>query len=199
MIIIYSKLIKFAISTIIFIPLRLKSEAFFRFRGQESPILLPKSEMITKEQIVQIVEKHIDPKTQFLVEVTVAAGNKIFVALDGYKGISIDYCIEISRAIESNFDREVEDFELEVSSAGLSEPFRVIEQYKKNIGNQIEILLKDGKKIAASLTSVIENGINVVVEKTVKEEGSKKKQKITEPQFIEFEKIKHTKLILIFK
>jgi len=155
--------------------------------------------MITKEQIIEIVEKQLDKQTQFLVEVTVNPGNKIFVAIDGYKGVSIDNCVELSRSIENNFDREIEDFELEVSSAGLSEPFRVIEQYKKNVGKQIEVLLKDGKKITCTLTSIVGNGINVEIEKQIKLEESKKKQKITEQQFIELEKIKHTKLILIFK
>ena len=155
--------------------------------------------MITKEQIQAIVENTIDLKEKFIVEIAVKAGNKISVAVDGYKGVTLDDCVAINRAIEGSLDREIEDFELEVSSAGLTLPFRVIEQYRKNIGKEVEVLLKTGIKINGILCSVAENGFDIENEKVVKIEGKKKKEKITERQFIQFEDIKHTKLVLIFK
>jgi ribosome maturation factor RimP len=167
--------------------------------GDNSPLFYyPNLLMITKEQIQSITEQSITAE-QFIVEIIVHSNNSIFVAIDGYNGVSIDDCVKLSRAIESSFDREVEDFELEVSSAGLSEPFRVIEQYKKNIDKSIDILLKDGSKLAAKLVSVTDTGINVLIEKSVKIKESKKKQIVRENKLIELEDIKHSKLILSFK
>jgi ribosome maturation factor RimP len=154
--------------------------------------------MITKEQIKTIIENNID-SDQYIVEIEVHANNAIFVAIDGYKGVTIEDCVKLSRLIESSFDREIEDFELEVSSAGLSEPFRVIEQYKKNIDKQIDILLNNGSKFPAKIVSVTDSGINVYTEKTIKSKETKKKQIITENIFVEFENIKYSKLILTFK
>jgi ribosome maturation factor RimP len=154
--------------------------------------------MITKEQIKTIIENNID-SDQYIVEIEVHANNAIFVSIDGYKGVTIEDCVKLSRLIESSFDREIEDFELEVSSAGLSEPFRVIEQYKKNIDKQIDILLNNGSKFPAKIVSVTDSGINVYTEKTIKSKETKKKQIITENIFVEFENIKYSKLILTFK
>ena len=154
--------------------------------------------MITKEDIQLIIEKNITPE-QFIVEINVTSNNAIFIAIDGFNGITINDCINLSRIIESSFDREIDDFELEVSSAGLSEPFRVIQQYKKNTNQQLDILLKDGSKFSARLISVADNGIQVSVTKTTKSKETKKKETNTAEEFIEFENIKHSKLILSFK
>lgn len=155
--------------------------------------------MITKEQIQSIVDAAINPQEQFVVEVVVKPGNKIMVAVDGYKGITLDECVSVSRAIEGSFDREVEDFELEVGSPGLTLPFRVIEQYRKNIGKEIDVIYKSGSKASGLLKSVAENGFEFESKKTVKAEGKKKKETITECLFVEFENIKQTKLALSFK
>jgi ribosome maturation factor RimP len=155
--------------------------------------------MIHKEQILKIVENNIDASKQFVVDVTVSAANKINVMIDGYKGLSIDDCVALSRKIEKGLDRETEDFELEVSSPGLTQPFKVLQQYKKNIGKEVEVLFNNGAKTNAKLLNVAENGIDLEEEKIIKPEGSKKKQKIIEKKFVEFESIKSTKLIISFK
>jgi len=155
--------------------------------------------MINKDQIQTIVENNIDPAKLFVVEVSVSAANKINVAIDGFKGLLIDDCVTLSRKIEKSLDRETEDFELEVSSPGLTQPFRVLNQYKKNIGREVEILFNNGIKTVAKLIAVAKNGVDIEEEKFIKPEGSKKKQKITEKKFIEFESIKSTKLIISFK
>jgi len=155
--------------------------------------------MITKEQIQNIVEPLIDPKNQFLVNIAVNPGNKIIVTLDNYKGIGLDECAEISKKIELKLDRDKEDFELEVTSPGLTQPFTVIQQYRKYLNKDIEILFKNGIKISVRLISVHENGIDVETEKTIKPANSKKKQLSIEKQFIEFEDIKSTKIVLLFK
>ena len=86
-------------------------------------------------------------QSQFIVEITVKPGNKIIVSIDSFTGIAIDDCVAISRSIEANFDRDIEDYELEVSSAGLTQPFKVFQQYQKNIGKNVEILFKNGQKL----------------------------------------------------
>jgi ribosome maturation factor RimP len=154
--------------------------------------------MITKAQVEYFLLPALT-ETMFVVDIQVSAGNKIVVQIDSATGVGIDDCVKASRAIEGNLDREVEDFELEVSSPGITQPFKVIQQYKKNLGKEVEVLKKDGIKLKAKLIGVAENGIDVEFEKTFKPEGSKKKQTIIEKQFVEFDKIKHTKLILSFK
>jgi ribosome maturation factor RimP len=155
--------------------------------------------MIHKEQILKIVENNIDASKQFVVDVTVSVANKINVTIDGYKGLSIDDCVALSRKIEKGLNRETEDFELEVSSPGLTQPFKVLQQYKKNIGKEVEVILNNGAKTNSMLLNVAENGVDLEEEKIIKPEGSKKKQKITEKKFVEFESIKSTKLIISFK
>jgi len=106
--------------------------------------------MISAVSIKELVNKILEPTDFFLVEASVKPGNRIVVYVDKLEGISIDECAEISRLVESNLDREVEDFELEISSPGLTQPFKVKQQYFKNIGKDIEIVLSTGEKISRS-------------------------------------------------
>ena len=96
-----------------------------------------------------------------MVDVTVSTSNHIVVEIDTQNGVNIDFCAELSRHIESQLDREVEDYELEVGSAGLTAPFKVIEQYHKNKGNEVDVLTKEGKKITGILTGGMRYGINL--------------------------------------
>jgi len=155
--------------------------------------------MITKQKILDIIDKRLNQQDIFLVDININSVNKIEVFIDSKKGISLDECIEISRIIESELGENSEDFELEISSPGLSQPSKVIEQYKKNIDNEVEVLLKDGLKNTGKLISVLEKGITVETEKLIKEGSRNKKKKIKEQIFIDFKEIKHTKEVLIFK
>jgi ribosome maturation factor RimP len=107
--------------------------------------------------------------------------------------------VEVNRYIESQFDRETEDYELEVSSAGLTEPFKVKKQYEKNIGNEVETLTKAGKKITGVLVEVHDNEFVLQTEKTVKPEGAKRKMTVVENLTFAYEEIKSTKYIIRFK
>ena len=91
--------------------------------------------MIDKQLLKSTVESAIAGTEMFLVDVQVSPSNAIVVEIDSKSGIDIDACVAITRQIESVFDREVEDYELEVGSAGLTSPFKVRGQYEKNIGN----------------------------------------------------------------
>lgn len=154
--------------------------------------------MIDKKTIQGIIEKEIENSDLYLVETKVSSDNTISVMIDSFDGVPIIKCIELSRAIEGQLDREVEDFELSVSSAGIGQAFQVIQQYHKNIGNDVEILTTDGNKFSGKLITVGENEIEVEIEELVKVEGKKKKQLITKTLIFSFEQIKSTKDIITF-
>jgi len=115
------------------------------------------------------------------------------------QGVSLDDCVDLNRFIESKLDREEEDYELEISSAGLSEPFKVLNQYHKNVGNEVEVLLKSGNKFSGILKAVEETHCVVQHEKMIKTEGAKRKIAALEIQNIPYQDIKTTKLIIRFK
>ena len=113
--------------------------------------------------------------------------------------VAIEDCVSISRNIEHNLDREEQDFELHVSSAGLDKPFRVKEQYLKNKGQQVKVKLNAGGEIEGALLEVKDDFI--IVEELRKErlEGKKKKVLVTEEHELKFEDIKETKIVISFK
>ncbi len=155
--------------------------------------------MIQKEFIYQLVEEFIADTEHFIVDVKVSPDNDIVVELDSEKGIDIEYCAELSRFIESKFDREVEDFELEVGSAGLGSPFKVLKQYQKNIGNEVEILTKAGKKFSAMLKDATEESFTVTVTRQIKPEGAKRKITVEEDVVFPYNEVKYTKYLIRFK
>lgn len=154
--------------------------------------------MINKEQITAIVEQYIE-EPMFLVEVLVRPGNIIQVEIDSDNNIGIDDCISLSKNIESQLDRDIEDFELEVGSAGITTPFKILRQYKKNLGNDVEVLTKDGKKYSGILKSSDENKFAIEVTKKIKPEGAKKKIEVREEIELEYNDVKYTKYQINFK
>ena len=155
--------------------------------------------MILKDTVKQIVESYLTDKGYYLVDIIISNDNRISVEINNFKGFSIDFCIELTREIESKLDRDIEDYELEVSSAGLTQPFKVLKQYEKNVGNEVEVLTKDGKKTAGILKSFDSGKIILQIEKQVKPEGAKRKVTINEDLELPFENIKTTKYIIRFK
>ncbi len=166
-------------------------------RGRVSPILLP-LRMITKETINTLIEQKLAEGDYFVVAMDISAGNRIKLIIDSPKGITIEECVAFSRAIEHNLDREVEDFELEVSSPGLDMPLRVREQYVKNIGREIDVRMLDGKNLKGELREVNDNDLLLYEEKKVKVEGHKKKQLVKTEYRILFEEIKDTFVVIKF-
>ncbi|MDY3069833.1 MAG: ribosome assembly cofactor RimP [Parabacteroides sp.] len=155
--------------------------------------------MIDRNVILQLVEEKLASTEMFLVDVEVKAGNVIVVEIDSDEAVSIDDCVALSRWLEEHLDRDKEDFELEVGSAGITSPFKVLRQYVKNIGNEVEILLKAGVKLTGVLKEADENGIVVTVEKQVKPEGAKRKITVQEDQSYTYDEIKYTKYLIRFK
>ncbi len=154
--------------------------------------------MITEEQIAQLATGGLGDKGNYIVDISVKPGNKIVVLLDNDEGVGIDDCITMSRQIESNLDREVEDFELNVMSPGLSEPFLILKQYQKNIGKRVDVIAKGGIKYTGTLLSADESGIVLETKTSERVEGKKKKQEIINNVELRFEDIKQTKLVLLF-
>lgn len=155
--------------------------------------------MISKDTVKQIVESYITAKGYYLVDINVTKDNHISVEIDHFEGVSIDFCVELTREIESGIDRETEDYELQVSSAGLTEPFKVLKQYQKNTGNEVEVLTKEGKKITGVLSAADAEKITLQIEKQIKPEGAKRKVTLCEDLEIPYENIKTTKYIIRFK
>ncbi len=154
--------------------------------------------MVSQSKIIEIINNKLEADGYFLVSADVKPSNQIVVFLDGEKGVPIDYCIQISRLIESSFDREVEDFSLEVSSAGIGQPFKVQRQYLKNIGKTVEVMTKDQKKIIGTLKEVSETGFTIKEEKLVKPEGKKKKELQVFYHAYNFVDVKYVKEIIKF-
>ncbi len=154
--------------------------------------------MISQSQIIDVINEKLEADGYFLVSAEVKPSNLIIVFLDGEKGVPIDYCVQISRLIENSFDREAEDFSLEVSSAGIGQPFKVPRQYAKNIGRSVEVMTKDSKKITGILTEASQTGFVVKEEKMVKPEGKKKKELQVFNHAFNFDEVKFVKEIIKF-
>ena len=155
--------------------------------------------MIEKAVVTQLVEAYLQASNPYLVDVTIKPGNYIVVEIDSDDSVSIDDCVALSQYIEAHLDRDVEDYELEVGSAGITSPFKVLRQYQKNIGNEVEMLLKGGAEKGGVLTAVDLSGATISVEKKVKPEGAKRPVMVTEEEKYPFEEIKYTKYLIRFK
>ena len=161
--------------------------------------------MILERKIKELVEDRIEGTKLFIVNITVSSSNKINVLIDGFDGVSVNDCINVSRGVEHNLDREEQDFELEVSSAGLDIPFVVSEQYKKNLGRLVKVYTLDGRKHEGVLSYVDEEKIEITYQEKVRIDGRRKKELITKLEEYFFNigdkenKIKETKVIISFK
>jgi ribosome maturation factor RimP len=158
--------------------------------------------MISKKKVQALAEERIEEldKGLYIVEITISSGNVIRIELDAEEGnVAIEDCVSVSRNVEHNLDREEQDFELQVSSAGLDKPLRVVKQYIKNIGEEVKVKLKEKGKIEGVLKSADNNGITV--ETTTKErlEGKKKKVTVVKEHHLSFEEINETKIVISFK
>lgn len=169
-------------------------------RGQKSPLLLAKKiKVISEKYINQLVEEKIGGTNCFLVDLSVSGSNAITVEIDSADGVKISDCVELSRYIENNLDREEEDFELSVTSAGIGRPFKVFKQYEASLGKEVEVLLNNGEKLIGELKEVSPDEISIGYSKKVKIEGKKKKELVYEQKKLSMGEIKETKIIVSFK
>lgn len=157
--------------------------------------------MINIEKIRQIAETKLAESDLFVVDIKCTPGNEIELLIDSDGSVSIDSCIELSRAIEAEFDREAEDFELTVASAGIGQPLKVFRQYRKLIDKSVEVILKSGIKIVATLKDANEEKrtITLVYTEKVAVEGKKRKQEVERVVEYALDDIKSTVEYLDFK
>ena len=155
--------------------------------------------MIDRNVVQNFVEEWLDGKDYFLVEVTVSPDDKIVVEIDHAEGVWIEDCVELSRFIESRLNREEEDFELEVGSAGIGQPFKVLQQYINHIGMEVETLTREGEKLCGVLKDADEQGFVLTVPRRIKMEGSKRPKVVEEDRAFTYEDVKYTKYLISFK
>jgi len=135
----------------------------------------------------------------FLVEINISSLNEIVVEFESETDlVTIEDCVSLTQFIESNFDREEEDYALEVSSAGLGYPFKVLKQYIKHIGQEVEVTPKSGKKVTGILLSAGEKEFMIESLVTLKKEGSKRPEKIPQSLIFTYDGVKSTRYVIRF-
>lgn len=148
--------------------------------------------MITEGLITSLVEEKIEGSDMFIVSAKVLPSNRIKVFVDAVEGLDVNACVAISRHIEGSLDREEEDFELEVSSPGLTEAYQHPLQYKKNVGREVKVTTNAGDTVKGELLEFSGEAITVKPEK-------KKKKEQAEPVTILLTDIKEAKTVISFK
>ena len=154
--------------------------------------------MIDRQQVIDLTNEWLANKEYFLVDVVISRDDKITVEIDHAEGVWIEDCVSLSKHIEANLDREEEDFELEVGSAGIGQPFKVLQQYVNHIGKEVEVLAKDGKKYRGVLTAACEDNFTVTIQVKEKPEGAKRPVLVDKEYTWSYEETKYTKYLIKF-
>lgn len=155
--------------------------------------------MIDCTKILNIAEQHLAGTDMFVVECTCSPSNEVELLIDSDTSVSIDACVALNRAIDAEFDRDVEDFSLMVASAGIGSELRVLRQYLKLIGRPVEVLLRNGVKLLATLDAADEESITLSYDEKVAVEGKKKKELQHVVKRYMMEEVKYTKEHLDYK
>lgn len=155
--------------------------------------------MIDKSVVKRLVDEWLKDKEYFLVDINISSDDKITVEIDHTDGVWIEDCVELSRYIEDHLSRDDEDYELEVGSAGLGQPFKVPQQYTNCIGKTVEVKDAQGKKFVGTLKSVDENNFVVTVKEKVKVEGKKRPVMQDVEHTFSMDNVEYTKYLLSFK
>jgi ribosome maturation factor RimP len=150
--------------------------------------------MIEKNNIVGLADEFLQNTDKYVVDLQVKPRNIIAITIDGDTSVTIVDCIQLSKFIESKLDREIEDFDLKISSFGAEKPFKMIRQYRKNIGRDVEIIMEDDTIVKGNLLDIVDEKIKI------KPAGKKKKNEtLIEELWIDLAQIKQTKCTLSFK
>jgi ribosome maturation factor RimP len=155
--------------------------------------------MIDKNVVKKLVDEWLDDKEYFLVGIEISQNDKIVVEIDHADGVWIEDCVELSKFIEDHLSRDEEDYELEVGSAGLGQPFKVPQQYINFIGKEVEVLDAGGKKYQGVLKSVDGDSFVVTINEKVMVEGKKRPQKMDVDHTFDMNNVKYTKYLISFK
>lgn len=150
------------------------------------------------ELIKQITEPILSQHNLFLVDLKISKSNVIEIFIDSMQGVNIQTCIDISREIESHLNRDEEDFELTVYSAGIGYPFKVAQQYLKNLNKMVELTFQDNRKLQGILKAYTPEDITLEYEEKKTIEGKKKKEIVKTEQTFPHMEIKEIKDVVIF-
>lgn len=155
--------------------------------------------MIDCTKILEIADRELAGTDLFTVSCKCSPMNEVELLIDSDTSVTIEKCVELSRKIEAEFDRDVEDFSLTVASAGIGSELKCVRQYRKLVGSSVEVLLLSGIKILAKLDAVDDEGITVSYEEKQAVEGKKRKVLVNVVRTYCFDEIKYTKEYLDFK
>ncbi len=149
--------------------------------------------MIKKEVVEEIVLSVLEVE-EMLVGVSISPQNDICITIDSETGVTIDRCIAVTKEIEKNFDRDQEDFSLEVRSAGLGDPFLLPRQYKKNEGQPVRVIKRDGERIDGVLGTSNESSFTILTEVMIPSPDGRHKKRRYETVEVElsYEEVKST-------
>ena len=168
-------------------------------RGRKSPLFF--LIMIAKKEIIRLAQERINEldNGNYLVDVNISSKNAINVRMDNlHGGVSVKDCVSVSRNIEHNLDREQEDFELQVSSPGIDQPFMVQQQYLKNVGRNVTVTTFSEEIISGELIKADQKEISIKEIKTEKNKLTNKKQQVETIHQLSMSEVRETKLIISF-
>ena len=157
--------------------------------------------MINKDVVKTAVEEWLSQNEYFLVDVEMTPDGRIVIEIDHTDGVWIEDCAELSRFLQEKLGEELGDYELEVGSAGIGQPFKVVQQYRNHIGKEVEVLALDGKKLQGILKEVSDDGQSfvVTVKEKQKQEGKKRPVMVEVDKAFNVNEVKYTKYLLTFK
>ena len=155
--------------------------------------------MIETNVVRKLVDEWLEDKDYFLTDLTISPDDRIVVEIDHQDGVWIEDCVALSRFIEDGLDRDAEDFELEVGSAGIGQPFKVLRQYEIHEGETVEGLTKEGKKMEGILSNVTPEHFTVTVQEKVRIEGKKRPEMVDRDVTFSYDDVKSTKYVINFK
>ncbi len=171
-------------------------------QGAVSPLILciHRKQMMKVSDIIDAIGGEIVARGCFIVDISVSKDNDIVLTIESENGkIELDDCVSLSRFFETKFDREAEDYSLTVSSAGLDQPFKVFRQYVKAVGSKVEVLLKGGKKMVATLEAADQESITLKYSAKEAVEGKKKKELVEHVDRFTMDQVNSVKYFIEFK
>ncbi|MFB6257155.1 MAG: ribosome assembly cofactor RimP [Flavobacteriales bacterium] len=152
--------------------------------------------MIEEEEVKQLVESVVQERSLFLVDVQVHPDDRVFVEVDRMDGISVEDCGALNQKVRQALEEKGENFEVNVASPGLDEPFKVSHQFKKNLGQEVSVLTRNGQQIKGVLDEVDGEGIRVRTRKKERVQGKKKKELVEREHRFAFDELKETKAVI---
>lgn len=154
--------------------------------------------MIKKSVVEALVNDWLEGRDYFLTDLTISADDHIVIEIDHEDGVWIDDCVALSKYVESHLDRDEEDFELEVGSAGIGQPFKVLRQYENHLGKEVEVQTKNGTKYHGILKEVTPEHFLITIEKKIKLPESKRPKIVEEDLSFTYSEVAYTQYLISF-